>query len=194
MPACRSLWTLTPRQWETMLQSWLSTMTLVSNYMELPAHHQSQSTLPIPLPPTLPPPFLPPSLHSGETVYTQLHGSANDVNVRLDRSSITLKDTFIGLSSQRSELVCVCITDSNQPPCFGTDVPPPAAHFLSHIHFPSLPSTSPPSRPLPPLLLLLFPVHFSPRSVTLHNRSGVVVHYQWKAFGSRAEEEMQREM
>jgi len=69
---------------------------------------------------------------TGETVYTQLHGSANDVNVRLDRSSITLKDTFIGLSSQRS--------------------------------------------------------------VTLHNRSGVVVHYQWKAFGSRAEEEMQREI
>lgn len=140
-----------------MLQSWLSTMTLVSNYMELPAHHQSQSTLPLPLPPTLPPPFLPPSLHSGETVYTQLHGSANDVNVRLDRSSITLKDTFIGLSSQRS-----------------LSLPP--------FHSPS------------PLLLLLFLVYFSPRSVTLHNRSGVVVHYQWKAFGSRAEEEMQRKM
>lgn len=192
------MWTLTPRQWETMLQSWLSTMTLVSNYMELPAHRQSQSTLPVPLPPNLPPPFPPPSLHSGETVYTQLHGSANDVNVRLDRSSITLKDTFIGLSSQRSELVCVCITDSNQPPCFGTDV-----HLWCPLLLPtsSPTSTSPPSHllPLPSVhspspFLLLFSVHFSPRSVTLHNRSGVVVHYQWKAFGSRAEEEMQREM
>ena len=36
-----------------------------------------------------------------EEVYTQLYGSARDVNVRLDRSSITMEDTFIGLSSQR---------------------------------------------------------------------------------------------
>jgi len=153
--------------------------------------HTPSSHPPSSLPPTLPPPFLLPSLHSGETVYTQLHGSANDVNVRLDRSSITLKDTFIGLSSQRSELVCVCTTDSIQPPCFGTDV-----YLWCPLLLPtsSPTSTSPPSRLLPSLLLLLFPVHFSPRTVMLHNRSGVVVHYQWKAFGSRAEEEMQREM
>ena len=34
-------------------------------------------------------------------MYTQLYGSAIDVNVRLDRSSILLENTFIGLSSQR---------------------------------------------------------------------------------------------
>ena len=32
------------------------------------------------------------------------------------------------------------------------------------------------------------------RSVTIHNRSDVVVHYQWKAFASEGEEDMQREM
>ena len=35
---------------------------------------------------------------------------------------------------------------------------------------------------------------FSPRSVTLHNRSSVVVHYQWKAFSSEADEDIQRQM
>ena len=34
-------------------------------------------------------------------MYVQLYGSATDVNVRLDKSSIMLDNTFIGLSSQR---------------------------------------------------------------------------------------------
>jgi hydrocephalus-inducing protein len=70
--------------------------------------------------------------NTGEEVYTRLYGSARDTNVRLDRSSITMEDTFIGLSSQRS--------------------------------------------------------------VVLHNRSDVVVHFEWKAFASKMEEEMQKEM
>jgi hypothetical protein len=32
------------------------------------------------------------------------------------------------------------------------------------------------------------------RSVVLHNRSDVVVHFQWKAFSSEADEELQREL
>lgn len=70
--------------------------------------------------------------NSGEEVFTQLYGSARDTNVRLDRSSITMEDTFIGLSSQRS--------------------------------------------------------------VVLHNRSDVVVRFEWKAFPSKMEEDMQKEM
>ena len=38
---------------------------------------------------------------TGETVYTKLYGSAKDVNVYLDRSSIIMDDTYFGLSSQR---------------------------------------------------------------------------------------------
>ena len=38
---------------------------------------------------------------TGEKVYTTLYGNANDVNVRLDRTAISLDSTFIGLSSQR---------------------------------------------------------------------------------------------
>ena len=37
----------------------------------------------------------------GESVYSSLHGSSVDVNVRLDRSSVTLGNTYIGLSTQR---------------------------------------------------------------------------------------------
>ncbi len=70
-------------------------------------------------------------LFSGEEVYTQLYGSAVDVNVRLDRSSLTLDNTYLGLSSERS--------------------------------------------------------------VVLHNRSNVVVHYQWKAFASELEENVRRQ-
>ena len=40
-------------------------------------------------------------LRTGEVLYTQLQGSANDVNVRLDRSSIMHENTYIGLSSKR---------------------------------------------------------------------------------------------
>jgi len=38
---------------------------------------------------------------SGETVYTELYGSAKDVNVYLDRASIVFDDTYSGLSTQR---------------------------------------------------------------------------------------------
>ena len=69
---------------------------------------------------------------TGEEVYTQLYGSSRDANVRLDRSSITMEDTYMGQSSQRC--------------------------------------------------------------VVLHNRSDVVVHFEWKAFGSEMEEDMQKEM
>ena len=68
---------------------------------------------------------------SGEEVCAQLYGSSTDVNVRLDRSSLTLDSTYLGLSSQRS--------------------------------------------------------------VVIHNRSNVVVHYQWKAFASELEEEVRRQ-
>ena len=64
-------------------------------------------------------------------MWAQLHGSAVDVNVRLDRSSLTLESTYLGLSSQRT--------------------------------------------------------------VVLHNRSNVVVHYQWKAFASELEENAKRQ-
>ena len=37
----------------------------------------------------------------GEVVYVQLYGTAVDVNVRLDKSSILLESTYIGLCSQR---------------------------------------------------------------------------------------------
>jgi hydrocephalus-inducing protein len=67
---------------------------------------------------------------TGESVYSLLHGSSVDVNVRLDRSSLKLENTYIKLSTQRS--------------------------------------------------------------VVLHNRSKVVVHYQWKAFSSVEEEEAQK--
>ena len=34
-------------------------------------------------------------------MYIQLHGTAIDVNVRLDKSSLMMEDTFLGLTSQR---------------------------------------------------------------------------------------------
>ncbi len=40
---------------------------------------------------------------AGEDVYSQIYGSAIDVSVRLDRSSIALESAYIGLSTQRSE-------------------------------------------------------------------------------------------
>lgn len=38
---------------------------------------------------------------TGEKVYTKLYGSATDINVRLDRSSMSLDTTFVGLTSER---------------------------------------------------------------------------------------------
>ena len=69
--------------------------------------------------------------YPGEEVYTQLYGTAINVNVTLDRSSLVLDDTYLSLSSQRS--------------------------------------------------------------VIIHNRSDVVVHYQWKAFASELEEDFRRQ-
>lgn len=39
---------------------------------------------------------------AGEDVYAEIYGSASDVSVRLDRSSIALESAYIGLSTQRS--------------------------------------------------------------------------------------------
>lgn len=39
---------------------------------------------------------------TGEKVHTKLYGSAIDVNVRLDRSSVTVDNAYIGLFSQGS--------------------------------------------------------------------------------------------
>ena len=36
-------------------------------------------------------------------MYVQLHGTAVDVNVRLDKGSILMENTYIGLCSQRLE-------------------------------------------------------------------------------------------
>jgi hydrocephalus-inducing protein len=38
---------------------------------------------------------------TGEKVYTKLYGSANNISVRLDKSSVSMENTFIGLSSHR---------------------------------------------------------------------------------------------
>lgn len=35
---------------------------------------------------------------------------------------------------------------------------------------------------------------FVNRSVTIHNRSDVIVHYEWKAFATEEEEQMEKEM
>ena len=37
----------------------------------------------------------------GESVYSSLHGSSVDVNVRLERNSVKLENTYIGLCTQR---------------------------------------------------------------------------------------------
>lgn len=38
---------------------------------------------------------------TGETVAIQLHGTAQDANVRLDKSSLRIEDTFLGMANQR---------------------------------------------------------------------------------------------
>lgn len=38
---------------------------------------------------------------TGEKVYTKLYGSATDVGIRLDKSSVSVENTYIGLSSHR---------------------------------------------------------------------------------------------
>ena len=41
------------------------------------------------------------SYDSGERVYTKLYGSAIDINVGLDKDSVTAENTYMGLSSHR---------------------------------------------------------------------------------------------
>uniref|UniRef100_A0A1X7SV74 HYDIN/VesB/CFA65-like Ig-like domain-containing protein n=2 Tax=Amphimedon queenslandica TaxID=400682 RepID=A0A1X7SV74_AMPQE len=66
----------------------------------------------------------------GEVVYVQLYGTAIDVNVRLDKSSILMESTYIGLCSQRT--------------------------------------------------------------LTLHNRTDIVSHFEWKLKSTADEEELHR--
>ncbi len=91
---------------------------------------------------------------TGELVYTKLYGSANDINVQLEKSSVLFDETFIGLTTQR---------------------------YIMTI-----------TNPYTPMEMTVITLYY--RSVTLHNDSDVVVHYQWRAFSSEFEEDMQREM
>ncbi|KAH3778727.1 hypothetical protein DPMN_180197 [Dreissena polymorpha] len=52
---------------------------------------------------------------SGEDIYVKLYGAAQDANVRLDKNSVRIENTFISMASQRT------VTISNR-----TDV---LAHF-----------------------------------------------------------------
>ena len=70
------------------------------------------------------------SYDSSESVYVFLYGSAQDVNVRLDKNSLRIEDTYITMSNQRT--------------------------------------------------------------VTIHNRSDIIVHYEWKRFATIEEEEHQK--
>jgi hydrocephalus-inducing protein len=67
---------------------------------------------------------------SSESIFVSLYGAAQDVNVRLEKNSIRLEDTFITMSNQRT--------------------------------------------------------------VTIHNRSNIIVHYIWKKFATFEEEEQQK--
>ena len=67
---------------------------------------------------------------SGDLIVVGLHGTAQDVNVRLDKNSIRIEDTYITMSNQRT--------------------------------------------------------------VTLHNRSDIIVHFAWKRFATADEEQQQK--
>ena len=67
---------------------------------------------------------------SNETIYVSLYGTAQDINVRLDKSSIRIEDTYITMCNQRS--------------------------------------------------------------VTIHNRSDIIVHFEWKKFATRELEQQHR--
>ncbi|XP_006878929.1 PREDICTED: hydrocephalus-inducing protein homolog [Elephantulus edwardii] len=67
---------------------------------------------------------------TGERVYVSLYGAAIDMNIRLDRNSLTIEKTFISLASQRI--------------------------------------------------------------VTIHNRSNIIAHFQWKIFATQDEEEREK--
>jgi hydrocephalus-inducing protein len=67
---------------------------------------------------------------SGEIVYVNLYGAAQDINVRLEKNSIRIEDTYITMNNQRT--------------------------------------------------------------ITIANRSDVIVHYEWKKFATSEEEEQQK--
>lgn len=67
---------------------------------------------------------------SGEFVYIKLHGAAQDANIRLDKNSIRIEDTYITMTNQRT--------------------------------------------------------------VTIFNRSDILVHYEWKKFATVDEEQQQK--
>jgi hydrocephalus-inducing protein len=70
------------------------------------------------------------SYDTNECVYTRLHGAAQDINVRLDKNSIRIEDTYITMTNQRV--------------------------------------------------------------VTIHNRSDIIVHYEWKKYATIEEESQQK--
>lgn len=67
---------------------------------------------------------------TGDLIYVQLYGAAQDINVRLDKNSIHIEDTYITMNNQRT--------------------------------------------------------------LTIHNRSDVIVHYDWKKFATSEEEDQQK--
>lgn len=67
---------------------------------------------------------------SSESVYVSMYGSSQDMNVRLDKNSLRIEDTYITMTNQRT--------------------------------------------------------------VTIHNRSDIIVHYEWKKFATIEEEEQQK--
>lgn len=67
---------------------------------------------------------------SSEAVYVGLYGTAQDFNVRLDKNSLRIEDTYITMNNQRT--------------------------------------------------------------VTIHNRSDIILHYEWKKFATMEEEEQQK--
>jgi len=67
----------------------------------------------------------------GERVYVSLYGAAVDANVRLDKSTLRIDNTYICMANQRT--------------------------------------------------------------LTIHNRSDVLVHFKWSPFATKMEEDMQKE-
>ena len=67
---------------------------------------------------------------SGETIYAKLYGISQDINVRLDKNSLRIEDTYITMTNQRT--------------------------------------------------------------VTINNRSEIIVHYEWKKYATVEEEDQQK--
>ena len=82
-------------------------------------------------------------------MYVKLHGTAADVNVRLDKSSLMMEDTYLGLTTQRYITL---------------------------------------------LIIFLIILCLCCRMVTLHNRTDIIVRYEWKTFSADSEEQLQKDM